>query len=157
VIGDVEGGLTVSLIRWDPYREMLSLREAMDRLFQESLAPSWARAETTGGLAVPIDMWESEGNLMLSASMPGVKPEDVDIRVTGDTLMIRGEIRQEEERQRGNMRIQERRYGAFQRSVRLPPNVNTDAIDATFENGVLKLKISQTEEAKPKHIQVKAE
>ena len=146
----------MSLIRWDPYREMLSLREAMDRLFEESLVPSWARGERPGALGVPIDMWESEGNLMLSASMPGVKPEDVDIRVTGDTLSIRGQVREEEERQRGSVRIQERRYGAFERSVRLPANVNTDAIDATFEDGVLKLKIPQTEEAKAKHVEVKA-
>jgi len=147
----------MSLIRWDPYREMLSLREAMDRLFEESLgAPRRAQGEMTTGLTVPIDMWESEGNLMLSASMPGVKPEDVDIQVTGDTLTIRGEVRHEEEREQGNVRIQERRYGSFRRAVRLPPNVNTDAIDATFENGVLKLKIPETEEARPKQIEVKS-
>lgn len=146
----------MSLIRWDPYREMLSLRDRMNRLFEESVAPVWERGETFGMLSVPIDVWESEGNLMLSASLPGVKPEDVDIQVTGDTLTIRGEVRHEEERERGNVRFQERRYGAFRRSLRLPPNVNTDAIDATYENGVLRLKIPQTEEAKPKQIDVKA-
>ncbi len=146
----------MSLIRWDPYREMLSLRDRMNRLFEEGVAPGWERGETFGMLSVPIDMWESEGNLMLSASLPGVKPEDVDIQVTGDTLTIRGEVRHEEEREQGNVRIQERRYGSFRRSLRLPPNVNTDAIDATFENGVLKLVIPQTEEAKPKQIEVKA-
>ncbi len=146
----------MSLIRWDPYREMLSLRDTMSRLFEESVAPAWERRETFGALTVPIDMWESEGNLMLSAALPGVKPEDVDIQVTGDTLMIRGEVRHEEERERGNVRIQERRYGSFRRSLRLPPNVNTEAIDATFEDGVLKLRIPQTEAAKPKQIEVKA-
>lgn len=147
----------MSLIRWDPYREMLSLRDAMDRLFEESIAPGWERGEMAGGLVVPIDMWESEGNLMLSASMPGVKADDVNIQVSGDTLTIQGEVRHEEERERGNVRIQERRYGSFRRAVRLPPNVNTDAIDATFENGVLKLKIPQTKKAKPKQIEVKAQ
>jgi len=145
----------MSLIRWDPYREMLSLRERMNRLFEEG-APAWERGEALSMLSVPIDMWESEGNLMLSASLPGVKPEEVDIQVAGDTLTIRGEVRREEEREQGNVRIQERRYGSFRRSLRLPPNVNTDAIDATFEDGVLKLKIPQTEEAKPKQIEVKA-
>jgi HSP20 family protein len=135
---------------------MLSLRDTMSRLFEESAAPVWERGETFGALTVPIDMWESEGNLMLSASLPGVKPEDVDIQVTGDTLMIRGEVRHEEEREQGNVRIQERRYGSFRRSLRLPPNVNTEAIDATFEDGVLKLRIPQTEAAKPKQIEVKA-
>ena len=146
----------MSLIRWDPCREMLSLRDTMNRLFEETLAPSWEGGEAFGALSVPIDMWESEGNVMITASLPGVKPEEVDIQVTGDTLTIRGEVRHEEERERGNVRIQERRYGTFRRSLRLPPNVNTDAIDATFENGVLKLRIPQTEESKPKQIKVKA-
>lgn len=148
----------MSLIRWDPYREMLSMREAMNRLLESNFgSPGWMGSEmTSGGLSVPIDMWESEGNLMLSAALPGVKPEDVDITVSGDTLTIRGQVQSEEEREQGNVRIQERRYGSFRRSVRLPPNVDTNAIDATFENGVLKLKIPETEEAKAKRIEVKA-
>lgn len=146
----------MSLIRWDPYREMLSLRERMNRLFEEGMGFGFERGEMFGALNVPIDMWESEGNVMISASLPGVKPEDVDIQVTGDMLTIRGEVRHEEERERGDVRIQERRYGTFRRSIQLPPNVNTDAIDAVFENGVLKLTIPQTEEAKPKQIAVKA-
>lgn len=149
----------MSLIRWDPYREMLSMREAMNRLIDNTFgSPGWMESETvSGGMSVPIDMWESEGNLMITAALPGVKPEEVDITVSGDTLTIRGEVKSEEEREEGNVRIQERRYGAFRRSVRLPPNVDTNAIDATFEDGVLKLKIPETEEAKAKRIEVKAQ
>jgi HSP20 family protein len=148
----------VSLMRWDPLREMMSLREAMNRLFEDSFgrSPEGARWEAGGAFPVPIDMYETEDQVILSAALPGIKPEDVDIRITGNTLTIRGEAKSEEESQQGNVYVQERRYGAFRRSITLPPNIDSEQVEATFEDGVLKLTMPKSAETKPKQIEVKA-
>ena len=145
----------MSLTRWEPFREMVSLREAMDRLFEESfMQPSRSSNWGNGGLTVPVDMYETDDHLIVSASVPGLKPEDVDISITGNTLTIQGEFLSEQEGERGNVHFQERRYGKFQRSINLPANINTDDVDATFEDGVLKVQLPKLEEAKPKQIPV---
>lgn len=145
----------MSLTRWDPFREMVSLRDAMDRLFEESFVrPLGSRTFGNGGLTVPVDMYETDNDLVISAAVPGLKPEDVDISISGNTLTIKGEFKSEEEGERGNWHFQERRYGKFQRSMNLPANVNTDDVDATFENGVLNITLPKVEAAKPKQIPV---
>lgn len=146
----------MSLARWDPFREALSLREAMDRLFEESFvrpARGWLSSEL--GLTVPVDMYETDDNVLISAAVPGLKPEDVDISITGNTLTMKGEFRSKEEGKRGSVHFQERRYGKFQRSIALPTGVDTDAAEAEFEDGVLKVTLPKTEKAKPKQIPVK--
>lgn len=148
----------MSLTRWDPFREVLSLRDAMDRLFEESFVRpfrdwSWG---TDSGLTVALDMYETDENVIVTAAVPGLKPEDVDITISGNTLNITGEFKAEEESRRGNVHFQERRYGKFQRSVTLPSTVDTNHVEATFENGILKLALPKVEEARPKRIPVKA-
>lgn len=112
----------MSLTRWEPFREALSLREAMDRLFEESFVrPLRTRPwGTEGDLTVPVDMYETDDSLVVSAAVPGMSHEDVDISITGNTLSIQGEFKAEEEGKRGNVYFQERHYGKFQRSVRGP-------------------------------------
>lgn len=147
----------MSLTQWDPFREVLSLRDAMDRLFEESFVRpfrTWPWS-IDGGVSVPMDMYETDENLIITAVVPGLKPEDVDISISGNTLTIKGEFRAEEEGKRGNVHFQERRYGKFQRSVTLPSTVDTEKVEAAFENGILKVTLPKTEEAKPKHIPVK--
>jgi len=147
----------MSLTRWDPFREVLSLREAMNRMFDDTLfRPTRFWSEDGGALAVPMDMVETENSLVVTAPLPGVKPEDVSITVTGNTLTIKGEFKQEQDQERGNVHFRERRYGAFHRSIALPTDVDTNQVEATFEDGVLKLNIPKTEEAKPKQIEIKA-
>ncbi|KPL21833.1 MAG: hypothetical protein AMJ93_08680 [Anaerolineae bacterium SM23_84] len=146
----------MSLIRWQPFREMMSLRDAMDRLFEESFvrpARGWITSEV--GLQVPLDMYESDGNLVIKADLPGLKAEDVDVSIVNDTLTIKGEYQAEEERQEENVHIKERRYGKFQRAIRLPTSVDSDSTEATFRDGVLELTLPKTAEAKPKQIAVK--
>ncbi|MFQ6059246.1 MAG: Hsp20/alpha crystallin family protein [Anaerolineae bacterium] len=148
----------MGLTRWEPFRDLISLREAMDRLFEES----FVRPPRRGWLIpweveeLPIDMYETEDHVVVKTAVPGVKPEDIDITITGDTLTIKGETKAEEEIKRENYIRQERRYGAFSRSVSLPAGLETDQAEATFENGILTLTIPKAEEVKPKVIKVKA-
>ena len=146
----------MTLMRWSPYREMVSLRDALDRLFERSLAQpfrDWPE-QTDSGRAVLVDVYESNGNLVVNAELPGLKPEDVDISLTDDRLTIQGEFQTEDEGERGNMFYQERRYGRFERSFALPTGIDTDAINAEFEDGVLTVTLPKPEEAQPKKIPV---
>jgi len=145
-----------SLIRWEPFSDLISLRDAMDRLFEDSFVRPGSRLVPTQGLgSLAVDMIETEDDVVLKASIPGVKPEDIDISVTGDTLTIKGETKLEEETREKNFIRQERRYGSFSRSVGLPAGLDPDKAEAVFENGVLTLHIPKKEEVKPKSIRVK--
>jgi len=144
-----------SLIRWDPFNELQNLRRAMDRIFEDTLTrptlPSlWE------GFQVPVDMYETDNEVVVKASLPGMKPEDVDITITGDSLTIKGEHKEEQEIKRENYYRQERQQGFFTRTLHLPGHLKTDAAEATFENGVLTLSIPKVEEARPKTIKIKA-
>jgi HSP20 family protein len=148
----------MALTRWDPFREMMSLRDAMDRLFEESFVrpARWLAPRLEGVGMLPIDMYETDEAVVLKAPIAGIKPEDMDISVAGDTLTIKGETKAEEEIKRENYYCQERRFGAFSRSVTLPVPVVAEEAEAVFENGVLTLTLPKAEEVKPKAIKVKA-
>jgi HSP20 family protein len=146
-----------NLVRWDPVRDMMSLREAMDRLFEESFVrPRGVLAPVEGAATLALDVLESDDDVTVRASIPGVNPDDIDISVTGDVLTIKGETSEEREEKQGNYHLRERRYGAFQRSVNLPAPVNTDKAEAEFKNGVLTLTLPKVEEVKPKSIKIRA-
>jgi HSP20 family protein len=148
----------MSLMRWDPFRDISSLQRAMNRLFEESFEPSsgrW-RWSTERGLPILADMVESDGSIVIRADLPGLKPEDVDISVNDSTLTIKGEYKTEEEGERGDVHFKERRHGEFRRSITLPTGVDIDATKAEFEDGVLTVTLPKTEETKPKQIEVKA-
>lgn len=144
-----------SLMRWDPTRGMLSLRDAMDRLMADSFVPSMG---ALGNLpeSLAVDMYQTDDAIIVKMALPGVKPEDVDINVTGNTLTIRGETRDEDEVHEGNYYRREQRYGSFSRSMELPVMVNSAKAEAEIENGILRLSLPKAEEAKPKQITVKA-
>lgn len=144
------------LMRWDPLRDAMSLREAMDRLFEESFVRPFGgpRLRSEGTLA--LDVYETDNDIVVKASVPGVKPKDIDITVTGNTLTIKGETKEETEKEEGNYLYRERRYGNFQRTISLPVEVEADKADASFENGVLTLHLPKVEQAKPKQIAIKA-
>ncbi len=145
------------IVRRESTREAVSLREAMDRLFNESFLRPWGDWGLTRGAVqpIPIDMYETEKDVVVKASLPGMKPEDLQISVTGDVLTIQGELKSEQEVKRENYHLQEHRYGSFSRSVQLPADVNTDHADASFENGVLTLTLPKAEAAQAKQIRVK--
>ncbi len=145
-----------NLVRWDPLRDMVTLREAMDRLFEDSFVRprSWL-APAEGAATLALDVFEDSDNVTVRASIPGVKPEDIDISITGDVLTIKGETSEEKEEKQGNYHVRERRYGAFQRSVSLPTLVNADKSTAHIEHGVLTLTLPKVEAVKPKSIKIK--
>lgn len=146
-----------NLIRRDPFREMISLRDAMDRLFEESfVAPfgGWPM-QASEARTLALDMYETDDDLVVEASLPGLSPEDVDISVVGNTLTIKGEVKHEAEEEKGKYYCRERRYRAFHRTVNLPVEISSDAAEAVFEHGVLKLTFPKVEQAKPKRIEVK--
>ena len=146
-----------NLVRWEPFRDLISLREAMDRLFEESfIRPRVGWLAPLGAGALAVDMYETDQDVVIKSSMPGVKAEDLDITITGDTLTIKGETKTEEKVEKANYIRQERRYGAFCRSLTLPTTIVAEKAKAEFENGVLTLTLPKAEEVKPKTIKVKA-
>lgn len=145
-----------NLIRWEPFHDLMSLREAMDRLFEESFVrprAGWPTRLTPGALAV--DMYETDEDVVVKTALPGVKPDEVDITITGDTLTIKGETKVEEEIEWDCYICQERRYGTFARSLLLPTSIVAEKAKAEFEDGILTLTLPKAEEVKPKSIKVK--
>ena len=146
----------MAMIRWQPFSELVSLRQAMDRLFEDSfVTPSRILSGFGTYVAVPIDMYSTADEVVVKAALPGVKPEEVDVTITDDVLTIKGETKGDEQVKREDYFYQEHRYGAFSRSVTLPSGLDTDKVEATFDDGVLTLTIPKSGEVKPKQIKVK--
>ncbi len=143
-----------TLTRWDPFREMMALRNTMERLMEDVERPLW-RAETSEFLRLAVDVSETDDSFIVKASLPGINPEDLDISMTDNVLTIKGEIKMEEEKEGEKYHIRERRFGRFMRSLTFPVPVDADKIEATYENGVLTLVLPKAEEAKPKKIEIK--
>jgi HSP20 family protein len=139
---------------WDPFREMVSLHDAMNSLFQDSYVRPSGKLADGGPAMLPLDISENENEFIVKASLPGIRPEDVQITAHGDTLTIRGETKAEEEKKGENYHLRERRFGQFQRTVRLSAPIIADKAQAQFDNGVLTLTLPKAEEAKPKQIKV---
>jgi len=145
-----------SIVRWEPFRDMVALREAMDRMVEEGLvrAPAPLAGWMPGGLAV--DMYETDDSVVVKAAIPGMKAEDIEVSVTGDTLTIRAETKEETEVKRESYLRRERRFGSCCRSVTLPGGLEADKAEADYTDGVLTLTFPKAEEVKPKSIKVAA-
>ncbi len=146
-----------TLTRFDPFGDMITLRQAMDRLFEDSVVSplTWRRLE--GEAITPaLDVHQDADEIVVTAALPGIRPEDVEITLTGQTLVIRGELKADEKVARDQYLYRERRFGSFNRELQLPVRVEGDKTEATFEQGVLTLRIPKAEEVKPRQIQIKA-
>ena len=139
---------------WDPFREMVSLHDAMSSLLQDSYVRPGGKLADGGPAMLSLDISENENEFIVKASLPGIRPEDVQITAHGDTLTIRGEMKAAEEKKGENYHLRERRFGQFQRTVRLSAPIIADKAEAQFDNGVLTLTLPKAEEAKPKQIKV---
>ena len=143
--------------RSNPFGEMLSLRQAMDRLFEESfIRPRslFSGGDSDTALGIPLDVSSTPDALIIEAALPGIKPEDVEITIVGDTLTINGQTSEEQEREDSGYLYREVRRGRFSRTVTLPTQVDTDKAAASFENGMLRLSIPKAEAAKPRQIRI---
>ena len=141
-----------NLTRWEPAREMMTLREAMDRLFDDAFTRPFS---TTDGWSAPaIDMYQTDDEVVVKASLPGIKSDEVQINITGDVLTLKGEVKHEEETGEKAWHLREQRWGSFQRSVALPTNVVADKAKAEFENGILTITLPKAEEVRPKTITI---
>ncbi len=146
----------MALARWDPFKEMISLREAMDRLFEDSFVRPWRLWPSQAEGEIPVDMYQTSGEVVVKAALPGVKPEDVDISITGDTLTIKAEHKEERGVKDEDYFCRECRYGALSRSLTIPVEVKGDKAEAVFEDGILTITLPKAEAVKPKQIKVKA-
>jgi len=135
-------------------REMMSLREAMDRLFDDAFTRPISVSGVSGMPAV--DMFQTNDNVVVKASLPGLKADDVDITITGETLTLRGEFKQENEQKESSYHMREQRFGSFERSILLPTDVEANKAKADFENGILTITMPIAEAVKPKSITIKA-
>jgi len=143
-----------NLTRWEPLCEMMTLREAMDRLLDDAFTRPIG---TNGGSTMPaIDLYQTDDEVVLKAALPGLKADDVQITVTNDVLTLRGEFKWENNHKDATYHIREQRYGSFERSVALPVDVQTDKAKADFQNGVLTITLPKAESVKPKTINIKA-
>ncbi len=141
--------------RPSPFGELLSLRSAMDRLFEDSFVRPgrWAGVmDSSAGL--PLDVKATSDEVRIEAAIPGFKPEDVEITVQDGTLTISGQMREEHSNGEGDYLLQEIRRGNFSRSVALPAGLQPDKASATFSNGVLSLRIPKADEVKPRQIRI---
>jgi HSP20 family protein len=145
------------LAPWRPFREMSTLRDEMDRLWDRFFG-EWPTLEPVRREWAPfLDVSETKNNIVVRAEVPGLEPKDIDISLIGGVLTIKGEKKQEKEEKDENYHRIERNYGTFTRSVRVPQEVQSDKIEATYKNGVLKITLPKSEEAKKKEIKIKVE
>lgn len=145
----------MSIQRWDPFRDMMSLRDAMNSLMEDALVRPRAGVNAlTGGM--PLDLRETADTYVVETTLPGAKPENVEISILGDTLRITAEVRDSGEREGEKWLIRERRFGRFERSLTLPSQVNPEGANADFADGVLTVTLPKAEAARPRQIQVRA-
>ena len=144
------------MMRWSPLDEIATMRESMDRLFEDH----FSRRPRNGGAVVwqpAIDMSETESEVLVRVELPGVDPKNVDVSVTADTLTIRGQAQAEQETRNKAYYHRELRYGTFQRTLALPTEMEGEQAKATFRHGILEIRIPKAERVKPKSVKVEVD
>jgi len=146
------------VIPWRPFRELGELERRFEDIFGRPFLPAvWRRLPMEErGWAPPIEVFEKEDKYVVKAELPGMKEEDIDVSVIGDTLTVKGERKAESEVKEEDYYCCERSYGSFFRSIALPSNVDAKKIEASFEDGVLEVSLPKAAEVKPKKISVSA-
>jgi len=140
--------------RWDPLRDMITMRQAVDRMLDETFARG-TETRGTGAWLLPMDAYITDEAIVIRADVPGIKPEEIEITLEGDTLAIRGEIRREEDSQRKYVLL-ERPTGKFERTLNINTPIDHEGVEANFKDGVLTLTLPKAEAVKPRQITVKS-
>lgn len=150
----------MAIVRWDPFDAFLGAQDDLNRLFRSGWlrgTPSGSAQSQLGAWAPAIDIYETEGSLVVEAEVPGVDPKDISVTLDDDVLSVSGERKLEKEVKEENYHRVERAYGSFQRSIRLPSDLNADKVNASFDNGVLKVTVEKVPPKKPKSIAVEVQ
>lgn len=147
----------MSMARWDPFRELETLRENVNRLFSESMGGQRREHPAARVWAPPVDVIEDEGSIIVRVDLPGMKREDIDIELSDGTLTIRGERKFDTEENKENYARVERVYGQFQRAFTIGVPVDSTGVKAGYKDGVLEVTIPKAEEVKPKKVEVAVE
>ena len=145
----------MAIIRWDPFRDLVSIRDKMNRLFEDAVTQRGEEKELVASSWAPaVDIYEDESQLVLTAEVPGLNDKDVEIKIEDNVLSIQGERKLEKETREENYHRIERAYGAFYRSFTLPNYIDQDKIKAEHENGVLKITMPKKAELKPRKVRI---
>ena len=146
------------ITRWDPFRDLVSIQDELNRLFDRTFrgaGPEGTRAIGGGSWMPAVDVWETKDKLFVSLDLPGLDPKEVEVSVEDSTLLVSGSREFTQQTEEQNYHRVERRYGQFQRAIRLPETAAADRIEARFDKGVLTVEIPKREEARPRRIEVK--
>jgi HSP20 family protein len=145
----------MAIIRWDPFRDLVTLREKMNRLFEEAYSARGEERDLVSSSWTPsVDIYETENQLVLTAEVPGIEDNNIEIKIEDNTLTLKGDRKFEKETEEENYHRIERAYGSFYRSFSLPPHIDQDKIAAEHENGVLKITMPKKHESKPRSVKV---
>ena len=140
-----------------PFRDFEWMRRDMDRLWNSFFERGTLRSEEGGEWLPSLDVAETKNEIVVKAEVPGLEAKDIDISLSNGLLTIKGEKKEEREEKEENYHLVERSYGSFARSIRLPNEVQSDKINASYKNGVLKIVLPKSEEAKKKEIKIKVQ
>ena len=148
----------MAIVRWDPLDAFLGVREDMNRLFRRGwLRGAGGELAEAGAWAPAVDIYETEDSLVVEAELSGVDAKDIDVSIDEGVLSLKGERKLEKEVKEENYQRVERAYGMFQRSVRLPSDVDADAVKANYDSGVLKVSVPKVEPKKPESVPIEVE
>lgn len=145
----------MAITRWDPFRDVLTLQNRMNSLFQDFNRPGEGNdLVSTAAFVPPVDIYEDEHKIVLKLEVPGLKESDLDIQLENNVLTVKGERKFEQEEKEENFHRIERRYGSFYRSFTLPNTVSAETVKASYDAGVLRIELEKRAEAKPRQIKV---
>lgn len=145
----------MAIIRWDPFRDLVTLRERMNRLFEDAFTSRGEEKDLVASSWSPsVDIYETENEIVLTAEVPGVDEKNIEIKLEDNTLSLKGDRNFEKETKEENYHRIERAYGSFYRSFTLPRNVDQDNIKAESENGILRITMPKKPELKPKKVKI---
>jgi HSP20 family protein len=147
-----------TLVRWDPFRDLVSIQDELNRLFGRTFTGGETLRPSAGGAWMPpMDVFETEGEIVAKVELPGIEPGDVEVAVEDSTLTVSGTREFSGEVNEESYHRVERRYGQFTRAITLPQTADTEKVEAHFDKGVLTIEVPKVERAKPKKIEIKAE
>ena len=150
----------MTIVRWSPARDLLTMREAMDRMMEDAFGSTWGRRGAGWGETVsefPMDVYQTDKDYVVKATLPGVRPEDLDVNLVRQTLSIKATVQPDKDVKDEDWLLKESRFVGFARTISLPGEVQADKVEATLDNGILTLRIPKAETLQPKSIKVQTQ